>query len=345
MNKNHRQAYAVHRFAGEQTSAASWGTGRAVSRIPRVPGGGTHRAGQAAFGNMCRGGRMFAPTKVWRRWHIRISKGQRRFATCSALAASAVAPLVMARGHQISTIAEVPLVVADDEINGIEKTKDAVKLLNALGAGSDLERVASSYGIRRGSGKARNRRYVKRRGPLIVHDKNRENSMLIQSFRNIRGVDLVHVEKLNLLSLAPGGHVGRFIIWTQSAFAALDSVFGSRTADATKKGGFRPPRSILTTTDIGRVINSDEVQSALRPINKQTTYEPRRRNPLKNLGAMVKVNPFILTKKRRAIQAHEAGLKKRQGKQAYNRSVFMSVLNTPSIAPPRGIDEIPVANI
>ena len=35
-----------------------------MSRIPRVPGGGTHRAGQGAFGNMCRGGRMFAPTKV-----------------------------------------------------------------------------------------------------------------------------------------------------------------------------------------------------------------------------------------------------------------------------------------
>lgn len=62
--KNKRQAYAVFMKAGHQTAAESWGTGRAVSRIPRVPGGGTHRAGQAAFGNMCRGGRMFAPTKV-----------------------------------------------------------------------------------------------------------------------------------------------------------------------------------------------------------------------------------------------------------------------------------------
>ncbi|CAM9319130.1 unnamed protein product, partial [Ectocarpus fasciculatus] len=50
------------------TSAESWGTGRAVSRIPRVQGGGTQRAGQGAFGNMCRGGRMFSPTKIWRRW-------------------------------------------------------------------------------------------------------------------------------------------------------------------------------------------------------------------------------------------------------------------------------------
>ena len=78
--KNKRQPYAVSRKAGHQTSAESWGTGRAVSRIPRVPGGGTHRAGQGAFGNMCRGGRMFAPTKVWRRWHRKINLNQKRYA-------------------------------------------------------------------------------------------------------------------------------------------------------------------------------------------------------------------------------------------------------------------------
>merc|ERR1712149_93437 len=89
MLKNTRQAYAVSVGAGYQTSAESWGTGRAVARIPRVPGGGTHRAGQAAFGNMCRGGRMFAPTKVWRRWHRRVNLNQKRMAVCSALAASA----------------------------------------------------------------------------------------------------------------------------------------------------------------------------------------------------------------------------------------------------------------
>ena len=50
--KNKRQPYAVSRLAGHQTSAESWGTGRAVARIPRVRGGGTHRSGQGAFGNV-----------------------------------------------------------------------------------------------------------------------------------------------------------------------------------------------------------------------------------------------------------------------------------------------------
>jgi len=56
MNKNKRQAYAVNIHAGKQVVASSWGTGRAVARIPRVGGGGTSRSGQGAYGNMCRGG-------------------------------------------------------------------------------------------------------------------------------------------------------------------------------------------------------------------------------------------------------------------------------------------------
>jgi len=36
MSMNRRQPYAVNRDAGHQTSAESWGTGRAVARIPRV---------------------------------------------------------------------------------------------------------------------------------------------------------------------------------------------------------------------------------------------------------------------------------------------------------------------
>merc|ERR1712054_621588 len=135
MNKNKRQAYAVYSNeaaghndqAGMQTSAESWGTGRAVARIPRVPGGGTHRAGQAAFGNMCRGGGMFCPTKTWRRWHRRVNVTQKRHAVVSALAASSLPPLVMARGHRIGEVSELPLVVSDGA-EGLQKTKDALAM-------------------------------------------------------------------------------------------------------------------------------------------------------------------------------------------------------------------------
>jgi large subunit ribosomal protein L4e len=343
MNKNHRQPYAVSKSAGEQTSAQSWGTGRAVSRIPRVSGGGTHRSGQAAFGNMCRGGRMFAPTKVWRKWHIRISRAQRRYAAASALSASAVAPLLMARGHRVERIAEVPLVVADAEFEGLNKTKAALKLLKSLGAIDDVKRVVDSRHVRAGKGKARGRRYAQKRGPLVIHAEkpvgNQRAPNLVLAFRNIRGVDLCDVSRLNLLQLAPGGHVGRFIIWTESAFKQLDKLFGTRKADSTLKKGFRLPQPLLTNSDINRIINSDEVQTALRPIKKATKYTTRKKNPLKNLGAMVKLNPYALAQRRRRVALTvKGGIKKpatAKKPKKQNRKQFLQTLFTPSIAPVR----------
>jgi large subunit ribosomal protein L4e len=197
LNKNHRQAYAPARNAGHQTAAESWGTGRAVSRIPRVPGGGTHRAGQGAFGNMCRGGHMFAPNKVWRRWHRRVNVNLKRYATCSALAATALPSLVLARGHKIESLPEVPLVIAD-EVQSITKTKQAVDVLTKIGAYKDVEKALASRNLRRGKGKMRNRRYVMRKGPLVIY---KEGTGLAQAMRNIPGVDLCHVERLNLLQV------------------------------------------------------------------------------------------------------------------------------------------------
>merc|ERR1711862_60814 len=182
VNKNSRQAYAVSEKAGHQTSAESWGTGRAVARIPRVPGGGTHRAGQAAFGNMCRGGRMFAPTKTWRRWHRRVNLNQKRMAVCSALAASALPSLVMARGHSIDNVPEVPLVISNDAVSGSEKTKAAVALLKAINAYDDVEKSGNSKKLRAGQGKRRNRRFVRHVGPLVVYDESGHLLVLSEIF-------------------------------------------------------------------------------------------------------------------------------------------------------------------
>lgn len=147
--KNSRQPYAVSEVAGHQTSAESWGTGRAVARIPRVRGGGTHRSGQGAFGNMCRSGRMFAPTKTYRRWHRAVPQKQRRIAVCSALAASALPALVMARGHRIEKAPQIPL-VCTDAIETLTKTKEAVALLEKLGAYDDVQKCEDSKKIRAG---------------------------------------------------------------------------------------------------------------------------------------------------------------------------------------------------
>ncbi|CAJ0635076.1 15873_t:CDS:2, partial [Entrophospora sp. SA101] len=274
ISKSNRQPYAVSSKAGHQTSAESWGTGRAVARIPRVSGGGTHRAGQGAFGNMCRGGRMFSPTKTWRKWHVKTNLNQKRYAIASSLAASSVPALVLARGHRIEEIQEVPLVIGDG-IESLEKTKAAVQLLKAVNAYRDITKVSNSRKLRAGKGKMRNRRHRQRRGPLIVY--NTDNG-IVKAFRNIPGVEVVNVRSLNLLQLAPGGHLGRFIIWSRSAFALLDCLFGTYRRSSSMKKDYRPAREKHTK----------------RPYTQ-------KKNPLRNNGVMIRLNPYAKILKRGEI--------------------------------------------
>jgi len=305
MAKNKRQPYAVNVDAGHQTSAESWGTGRAVSRIPRVCGGGTHRAGQAAFGNMCRGGRMFAPTKIWRKWHRKINVNQRRYATASALAASAVPALVMARGHKISNVPEIPLVVSD-QIESTTKTRDAVRFLQAVGAFDDVERAKASKTVRRGKGKMRNRRYTQRRGPLIVY---KEDNGVTRAFRNLPGVELCQVSRLNLLQLAPGAHLGRFIVWSEGAFNELSAIYGTGERNSSSKSGYNLPRHIMSTSDVARIINSDRVQSVIRPAITSQVVHPKKKNALKNRDVMIALNPYFAETRRREAARRKANRK------------------------------------
>jgi len=317
ISNNKRQPYAVSKKAGHQTSAESWGTGRAVSRIPRVPGGGTHRAGQGAFGNMCRGGRMFAPTKIWRRWHRKVNVNLKRYAVVSAIAASAIPSLVLARGHRIESVPEFPLVISDSA-ESIEKTSAALKVLKQIGAAPDADKAKDSHAIRPGKGKMRNRRYINRKGPLIVY--GTEGAKLVKAFRNIPGIDIVNVERLNLLKLAPGGHLGRFVIWTKSAFEKLDSIYGSFDKISEKKKGYVLPRSKMVNADLARIINSDEVQSVVKPIKKEVKRATLKKNPLKNLNALLKLNPYAKTARRMALLAEADRVKSKKEKLAKKRS-------------------------
>nr|3JAG_C Chain C, uL4 [Oryctolagus cuniculus]6R5Q_C Chain C, uL4 [Oryctolagus cuniculus]6R6G_C Chain C, uL4 [Oryctolagus cuniculus]6R6P_C Chain C, uL4 [Oryctolagus cuniculus]6R7Q_C Chain C, uL4 [Oryctolagus cuniculus]6ZVK_t2 Chain t2, uL4 [Oryctolagus cuniculus]7A01_t2 Chain t2, uL4 [Oryctolagus cuniculus]7TOQ_AL04 Chain AL04, 60S ribosomal protein L4 [Oryctolagus cuniculus]7TOR_AL04 Chain AL04, 60S ribosomal protein L4 [Oryctolagus cuniculus]8BHF_l3 Chain l3, 60S ribosomal protein L4 [Oryctolag len=297
LRKNNRQPYAVSELAGHQTSAESWGTGRAVARIPRVRGGGTHRSGQGAFGNMCRGGRMFAPTKTWRRWHRRVNTTQKRYAICSALAASALPALVMSKGHRIEEVPELPLVV-EDKVEGYKKTKEAVLLLKKLKAWNDIKKVYASQRMRAGKGKMRNRRRIQRRGPCVIYN---EDNGIVKAFRNIPGITLLNVTKLNILKLAPGGHVGRFCIWTESAFRKLDDLYGTWRKAASLKSNYNLPMHKMLNTDLSRILKSPEIQRALRAPRKKIHRRVLKKNPLKNLRIMLKLNPYAKTMRRNTI--------------------------------------------
>lgn len=302
MAKNRRQAHGVFHLQGHQHSAESWGTGRAVARIPRISGSGTHRSGQGAFGNQCRKGRMFAPLHIWRKWHRKVNIKQKRHAVASALAASACAPLVLARGHRVMDAPELPLVT--DSLN-VDSTSALLKAINQLGGEADLDRVHRSKKMRAGQGKYRYSRFTMRKGPLVVYGDS--DTSLARSARNLAGVDTCNVHRLNLLQLAPGGHIGRFVIYTQEAFNALDHIFGSYVAKGVEKGGYQMQRNMMDCADLARIINSDQVQSKLRDIRTSVrVHDKMRKNPLKNRSMMQKLNPFSRTARANEIVATQA---------------------------------------
>jgi large subunit ribosomal protein L4e len=223
----------------------------------------------------------------------------KRYAICSALAASAIPSLVLARGHRISQVPEIPLVIAPESIASINKTKKAVEVLKKIHAYEDIEKVINSRKLRAGVGKMRNRRHTQRRGPLVVY---KEHGTFLNAIRNIPGVEMVCVDRLNLLTLAPGGHLGRFIIWTKDAFASLDALYGTTKKMSTLKSNYRLPRSTMSNPDLGRIINSEEIQSVLRPKRKPRFYRLKR-NPLRNKNAMAKLNPYSVIVRRHNLLA------------------------------------------
>lgn len=197
----------------------------------------------------------------------------------------------MARGHKIDNVPEVPLVVSN-AAESLNQTKKAIALLKQIGALADVKKSKDSKNLHKGKGKMRNRRYTMRRGPLVIFDKD---NGITKAFRNIPGVEVQNVERLNLLQLAPGGHLGRFCIWTKAAFQKLDAVFGTNTTDSKQKSGFKVPRNIMTNSDLNRIINSDEIQShkgLKAPNTTANKRAPLKKNALKNLGAMLKLNPY-----------------------------------------------------
>ncbi|GFP93877.1 60S ribosomal protein l4-1 [Phtheirospermum japonicum] len=139
-----------------------------------------------------------------------------------------------------------------------------------------------------------------------------EGAKLVKAFRNLIGEN-AHVSRLNLLKLAPGGHLGRFVIWTKSAFEKLDEIYGTFGKPSEKKKGYVLPRTKMVNADLARIINFDEVQSVVKPIKKEV-----KKNPLKNLNVMLKLNPYAKAAKRMALLAEAQRVKAKQEKLEKN---------------------------
>jgi large subunit ribosomal protein L4e len=158
--------------------------------------------------------------------------------------------------------------------------------------------VKKSKKVRAGKGKMRGRRHRQRRGPLVVYDPEADGKDLVKGFRNIPGVETCSVHALNLLQLAPGGHLGRFIIWTSTAFKALDDIYGTTTKPSALKKDYLLPSNVVSQADLSRLINSSEVQSVLRaPRGEARTKRGavQKKNPLRNKQVLLRLNPYAAT--------------------------------------------------
>lgn len=204
-------------MAGKRTTAESRGVGLGISRIPRIKG----PRGRAALAPGTVGGRIAHPPRSEKKIIKKIPKKERRLALFSAIAATASKKIVLSRGHEVTDIPQIPLIVSN-KIETIKKTKEVEEALIHLGILSDLYRVKDSRKTRAGKGKYRGRKTKQAIGPLIVVA---EDKGIIKAARNIPGVEVVSVNKLNSEVLAPGTHPGRLTIWSKNAIEKLNTLF------------------------------------------------------------------------------------------------------------------------
>ncbi len=191
--------------------------GHGISRVPRkiMSRSGTRFNWTAAVASGTVGGRQAHPPKAEKVWEKKINKKENRKAIRSALSASITPSIVAGRGHIVPK--NYPF-VASTGTEEISKTKDVIAALSKMGLAAELERV-SERSIRAGKGKMRGRIYRIKKGPLIVVSK--QDAKLMKAARNIVGVDIAVVNRLNAHMLAPGANPGRLILFTQASIERM----------------------------------------------------------------------------------------------------------------------------
>ncbi|PIN70479.1 50S ribosomal protein L4 [Candidatus Woesearchaeota archaeon CG11_big_fil_rev_8_21_14_0_20_43_8] len=222
---NKRQAYGSDVDSGMKHSSyisrrrrkyrGSYGLG--IARVPRKihSRSGTRMNWTAAGVPNVVGGRPGHPPQINKVWEQKINQTEKRMAIRSAIAATIVNDTVKSRGHRIPK--GYPFII-EDKAEDLKSTKAIVIVLNKLGLTEELDRVSEAK-ERPGKGKMRGRRFRKKSGPLLVVSKS---CPLSKGARNIPGVEIAIVDKLNTEMLAPGTVPGRLTIWTEGAIQRLE---------------------------------------------------------------------------------------------------------------------------
>jgi len=225
IQNNSRQAYGNFEDAGDRHAVRlskrrrDYKTpyGKGISRTPRKTlsrrGSQMHWVGAQAPNTV--GGRRAHPPKAEKVWAWKLNDSERRKAIRSALSATVSKELVQKRGHIIP--ANYPFAL-DESFENIGKTANLVSALDKLGFSPDLSR-GEDTSIRAGRSKLRGRSKKSKKSVLFVVSAGCKASL---AAKNLPGVDIVSVKKLNTELLAPGTHYGRATLFTTKAIEELN---------------------------------------------------------------------------------------------------------------------------
>jgi len=200
--------------AGRGVSAVSWGTGRGISRVPRMSNG------KAAFISSAKGGHLAHPPRVREKIHKKINEKEKALAKLHALLATFSTERVKARGHAIPEKVKTLPLVFSDKLEDVNKTLELYTALSNLGLNEDVERAKEGTKIKAGRAKMRGRGKRVPKSLLIVVSK--KDAPLLRAGANVPGVEVTYYKNLGIPSLAPGGQAGRLVLWSKGALEEVE---------------------------------------------------------------------------------------------------------------------------
>ena len=210
---NKRQPYGPNKLSGMRHSVSTWGKGRGTARVQRI-----HDGSKATESPNNVSGRRAHPPVPEKDWSLKVNQKERVLARKSALAATACAECVKARGHQFDDNVSFPIVV-EDEIEAIASTSEVYDLFDKMGIAYDVDRAKNGTKIRAGKGKMRNRKYRTPVSVLLVIDN--KDAAVVKGAKNLPGVQVETVNSINAAVLAPGGDAGRLTVYTKTAIEKI----------------------------------------------------------------------------------------------------------------------------
>lgn len=213
---NKKQPYGPSPEAGMRHATEMEGVGQGMARVQRLTQYGGARAAESP---QTRGGRKAHPPKPEKKLGKKLNRQAKAKARRSALAAMTDIELVKNRGHEIDDDSlEFPIIV-EDEIEELQKTKEAVDLLENLGIYSDVKRAKEGKNIRSGKGKMRDRKYRTPKSLLVVMS---EGAVGRRAFSNLPGVTVKNPHNLTIDDMAPGGAMGRLALFSVEAINEME---------------------------------------------------------------------------------------------------------------------------